>query len=88
VKLDPWLSPFKESLRHRYKKAQDWIQKIEDTEGGLDQFSKGTEKFGFNVDKQNNITYREWAPNATQAFLIGEFSISPPPSRTLLLSPN
>jgi 1,4-alpha-glucan branching enzyme len=37
---------------------------------------KGKEKFGLNIDKQNNITYREWAPNATQAFLIGEFSIS------------
>ena len=35
---------------------------------------QGTEKFGFNVDKNNNITYREWAPNATQAFLIGDFS--------------
>jgi hypothetical protein len=38
--------------------------------------AQGTEKFGFNVDAHNNITYREWAPNATQAFLIGEFSIS------------
>jgi 1,4-alpha-glucan branching enzyme len=38
--------------------------------------NQGTEKFGFNVDKENNITYREWAPNATQAFLIGDFSIS------------
>jgi len=28
------------------------------------------------VDADNNITYREWAPNATQAFLIGKFSIS------------
>jgi 1,4-alpha-glucan branching enzyme len=42
-------------------------------ENGLTIF-KGIEKFGFNVDAQNNITYREWAPNATQAFLIGDFS--------------
>jgi 1,4-alpha-glucan branching enzyme len=28
------------------------------------------------VDKENNITYREWAPNATHAFLFGEFSTS------------
>lgn len=77
VKLDPWLSPFKDSLRKRYSKAQDWITAINKSEGGLDKFSRGTEKFGFNVDKQNNITYREWAPNATQAFLIGDFSIPP-----------
>jgi len=76
VALDPWLAPFKESLKQRYNKAQQWIKTIDETEGGLEKFSRGTEKFGFNVDKQNNITYREWAPNATQAFLIGDFSIS------------
>jgi 1,4-alpha-glucan branching enzyme len=26
------------------------------------------------VDKDNNVVYREWAPNATEAYLIGEFS--------------
>lgn len=40
VKLDPWLAPFKESLRHRFKKAQDWIATINNTEGGLEKFSK------------------------------------------------
>jgi 1,4-alpha-glucan branching enzyme len=37
---------------------------------------KGAEKFGFNIDRDNNITYREWAPNANQAFLVGDFSSS------------
>ncbi|KAF4918172.1 1,4-alpha-glucan-branching enzyme [Colletotrichum viniferum] len=74
VKLDPWLSPFQESLKRRYARAQDWIQKINDTEGGIEKFSKGTSIFGFNVDKDNNIVYREWAPNATQAFLTGDFN--------------
>lgn len=40
VTLDPWLSPFKDSLKRRYSKAQDWIKTIQDTEGGLDKFSK------------------------------------------------
>lgn len=40
VKLDPWLSPFQESLKRRYSRAQDWIKKINDTEGGLEKFSK------------------------------------------------
>ncbi|TVY55145.1 1,4-alpha-glucan-branching enzyme, partial [Lachnellula suecica] len=77
VQLDPWLGPFKDSLRKRYSKAQDWIKTIDETEGGLEKFSRidqGTEKFGFNVDKDNNITYREWAPNATQAFLIDDWN--------------
>lgn len=35
---------------------------------------QGTDIFGFNVDEKNNIIYREWAPNAEQAYLIGDFS--------------
>ena len=46
IKMDPWLSPFKEELKKRYSKAQDWIKKIDETEGGLDKFSRGFEKFG------------------------------------------
>ncbi|KAI9155323.1 1,4-alpha-glucan-branching enzyme [Paramyrothecium foliicola] len=74
VKLDPWLSPFTDALKRRFSKAQSWITTINETEGGVDKFSKGTEKFGFNVDNNNNIVYREWAPNAAEAYLIGDFN--------------
>jgi hypothetical protein len=40
VKLDPWLSPFKESLKHRYNKVQGWIKTINETEGGMEKFSR------------------------------------------------
>ncbi|KAK4965211.1 alpha-1,4-glucan branching enzyme [Elasticomyces elasticus] len=40
VKLDPWLEPFKDALRSRYSKAQSWIKTINDTEGGLEKFSR------------------------------------------------
>lgn len=74
VDLDPWLSPFKDALRSRFNKAHTWIADLDQHEGGLENFSRGTEKFGFNVDKENNITYREWAPNAEKASLIGDFN--------------
>ncbi len=74
VQLDPWLSPFKDPLRSRYSHAQRWIKTINETEGGLENFSKGFEKFGFNVHGNGDITYREWAPNVTKAYLIGDFS--------------
>lgn len=74
VKLDPWLAPFQDAFKRRYSKAQDWITKINDTEGGINKFSKGIDIYGFNVDKQGQIIYREWAPNATHAFLIGDFN--------------
>ena len=76
VQLDPWLSPFKDALRSRYSHAQKWIKTIDETEGGLEKFSRGWEKYGFSVHENGDITYREWAPNATQANLIGEFSIT------------
>ncbi|KAL7909904.1 hypothetical protein GGI35DRAFT_468940 [Trichoderma velutinum] len=74
IQLDPWLAPFGDALKRRYSKAQDWIKVINETEGGFDKFSKGTDIFGFNVDEKNNVTYREWAPNAEQAYLVGDFN--------------
>ena len=72
--MDPWLEPFKDSIKHRFGKAQDWIKKINETEGGLEKFTRGYERFGFNVQPNNDIVYREWAPNALRAYLIGDFS--------------
>lgn len=74
IDLDPWLGEFREPLKKRFAKAQDWLQKIDQYEGGLDKFSKGYEKMGFLFSDNGDITYREWAPNAEQAFLIGDFN--------------
>lgn len=74
IKLDPWLEPFRDALKHRFAKAQEWIKKIDETEGGLEKFSRGYERFGFTFHDDGTIVYREWAPNAEQAFLIGEFN--------------
>lgn len=40
VSLDPWLEPFKAGLKSRYSKAQQWIKTIEESEGGLEKFSR------------------------------------------------
>ena len=40
IKLDPWLEPFQDALKRRYSKAQAWIKKIDDVEGGLEKFSR------------------------------------------------
>ena len=77
IKLDPWLEPFKDALRSRYSLARKWIKTIDETEGGLENFSKGTDTFGFVVHDNGDITYREWAPNALRAYLIGDFSKEP-----------
>lgn len=74
VELDPWLSPFKDALKSRFTKTQQWIKTLDETEGGLDNFSKGYTKFGFTFSDNGDITYREWAPNAERASVIGEFN--------------
>lgn len=40
IKLDPWLAPFKDEIKKRFSKTQDWIKKIDETEGGLEKFSR------------------------------------------------
>ncbi|KXS96573.1 hypothetical protein AC578_1954 [Pseudocercospora eumusae] len=74
VQLDPWLEPYSAALRSRFSKTQNWIKTIDKHEGGLEKFSRGYEKFGFNVAPDNTITYREWAPFALRAYLIGDFN--------------
>lgn len=74
VALDPYLEPYKPALRSRFSKAQKWLDTINSTEGGLDKFSRGYETFGFTVASDGTITYREWAPSALRAYLIGDFN--------------
>lgn len=40
TELDPWLSPFKEAIKRRYVKTQEWTKKIDEMEGGMDKFSR------------------------------------------------
>ena len=40
IELDPWLSPFKDQLQHRFSTAQNWIKTLKETEGGLEKFSR------------------------------------------------
>ncbi len=42
-----------------------------------DAARKGADNFGLRVKDDNSIVYREWAPNAYQASLVGDFSTCP-----------
>ena len=74
LQLDGYLKPNIPAIATRYRQMRDWQTKIDNTEGGLEKFSRGYERFGFNVGPNNQVTYREWAPNAVKASLIGDFS--------------
>ena len=76
LQLDPWLEPFQGALKRRYSKAQQWLKTINETEGGIEKFSRGYETFGLQAQENGDITYKEWAPNALRAYLIGDFSMA------------
>jgi hypothetical protein len=42
IQMDGYLEPFKDALKSRFSKAQKWIQTIEETEGGLEKFSRAS----------------------------------------------
>lgn len=56
----------------RFAAYKVWKERI-DQAGGYDKFSRGYETMGFTISK-DGITYREWAPNAKEAALFGDFS--------------
>ncbi|KAG8898561.1 alpha-1,4-glucan branching enzyme [Tulasnella sp. 403] len=74
LELDPWLKPFVPAIEARWELYTKWKATIDSTEGGYDAFSKGYEKFGIHAAEDGTITYREWAPNAVEAALIGDFN--------------
>lgn len=75
ISLDPWLEPFAPGLKTRYALYKKWRDTIDATEGGLAKFATGYERLGFLVDEATQaVTYREWAPGATSAHLIGDFN--------------
>ncbi|KAF1997223.1 glycoside hydrolase family 13 protein [Amniculicola lignicola CBS 123094] len=74
VQLDPYLSPFKDALKSRYTKTQQWLDTINKHEGGLEKFSRGFEKYGFHAQDNGDVIYREWAPSAMEAYLVGDFN--------------
>ncbi|KAI0237007.1 alpha-1,4-glucan branching enzyme [Massospora cicadina] len=73
VKCDPWLEPYSHVIRSRTNKVKEWIDRFSKEEGGFDQVTKGYERYGLHVFKEG-VTYREWAPNAISASLIGDFN--------------
>lgn len=70
------LEPYTAGLRDRYSAYKKMLASINEHEGGLAKFSEGHKSMGLQVDSKGGVTYREWAPGAAEARLIGEFSES------------
>lgn len=51
-----------------------WLQKFEESDGGLDNFTQGYKYYGIHVLSDNSVVAREWAPGAEALYLTGDFS--------------
>ena len=73
LKDNPWLDPWRGGLEQRQRDYQAAMKRIEDIAGSLDKFTLSYKEFG--VHKvEGGILYREWAPNAKEIYLCGDFN--------------
>lgn len=74
VKNDPWLKDYEQAIAGRHQFALDKIGEL--TQGGkstLSEFATGYLYFGLHRTSTGWV-FREWAPHATDIYLIGDFN--------------
>lgn len=70
---DPYLQPFAEAILGRLKRAESKEKELLGDKNSLEEFAVGFMYYGLHKQKKNWIL-REWAPNATRIYLVGDFS--------------
>lgn len=70
---DPWLEPFSEAIKGRHARVTDKIKELTANGGTLSDFASGHMYFGLHRTAKGWV-FREWAPNATDIYLIGDFN--------------
>ncbi len=72
---DPWLKPYTEAIEGRHKRVLD-VQDAITMQGRMEliDFADGYLYFGLHRQPNGRWIFREWAPNATAIYLIGDFS--------------
>lgn len=72
IQSDPYLQPYADAIRGRYEYA-DYKEHSLTAGSPLKDFADGYLYFGLHKTKTNWV-FREWAPNATAIYLIGDFN--------------
>jgi len=71
VRQDPLLEPYADTLRRRLADLDATEERLTGGHLALADFAAGHEYFGLHF-RENRWVFREWAPNATRIFLIGD----------------
>ncbi len=73
VALDPQLAPHEGHLQYVWDQYNKTLENITKHEGSLEAFALGYTRFGI-IRENGRTIYREWAPGAVAAQLIGDFN--------------
>lgn len=84
IKKDPWLAPFTDAIEGRHKEVLRKQAELTAASGSLKAFANAYEYFGLHQTPEG-WTFREYAPNATAIYLVGDFN-NWQPSRSWKLS--
>ena len=75
VASDPYLEPYEDAIRGRHEHALWKIgQLTHNGKSTLSDFANGYEYFGLHKISRGGWIFREWAPNATDIYLVGDFN--------------
>ncbi|MBQ2979941.1 MAG: alpha amylase C-terminal domain-containing protein [Bacteroidaceae bacterium] len=75
IEKDPWLEPYAQAIVGRHNRVEEVKNKL--TRRGkiqLSEFASGYLYYGLHRLDDGSWIFREWAPNATEMYLIGDFS--------------
>jgi 1,4-alpha-glucan branching enzyme len=70
---DPFLRPYENVLKHRITHIREMENRLTQGKMELAEFASGHEYFGLHLH-HNEWVFREWAPNATAVYLVGDMT--------------
>ena len=73
LRNDPYLVPYEDTLIRRLRRTVTTLEKLTEQRQSLADFASGHEYFGLHF-RDNRWIFREWAPNASAIFLIGDMT--------------
>ena len=73
LKKDPWLAPYKDAIEGRYEYVLEREKQLCGKDKKLSDFASGYLYYGLHKT-DNGWVFREWAPNDTEIYLLGDFS--------------
>ena len=73
IENDPWLEPFSAAIEGRYQRVLDKELELTGGKMSLTDFASGHMYFGLHRTRKGWV-FREWAPNAKDIYLIGDFN--------------